>query len=107
MLWRRPDGTSVEITAKFTVPACGSDGRWSCFVSIDGIDNSPEEVAGGSSMQAVKLALDHLSSRMRYLLNKGEVLSFVDEPDDHWDEEAIHLVFGGTSGSNFSSKPTP
>ena len=106
ILWRRSDGTSVEIVAKVTAPASGSDGRWSCYVSIDGIDNSAEEVAGGSSMQAIKLALDHLSSRMRYLLKKGEVFSFVDEPDDQWDEEAILLVFGGASGSNFSPKPT-
>ena len=107
ILWRRSDGTSVEITAKITAPASGSEGRWSCYVSIDGIDNNSEEVVGGSSMQALKLALDHLSSRMRYLLKKGEVFSFVDEPDDQWDEEAIHLVFGSTSVSNISSRPTP
>ncbi len=57
-------------------------------------------------MQAVKLALDELSSRMRHLINSGEVFYFVDDPEDLWDEEAIRLAFGGTSGSNFSSEPT-
>ena len=58
-------------------------------------------------MQTVKLALDELASRIRHLINSGEMFYFVDDPEDLWDEDAICLAFGGASGSNFSSKPTP
>jgi hypothetical protein len=106
ILWRRSDGSSKVITAKISAPSSRTDGGWSCNVRIDGIDDRNSEVAGGSSIQAVKLALDELSSRMRHLIYSGEMFYFVDDPEGLWDEEAIRLAFGGAFGSNFSSKPT-
>ena len=93
--WIKADGSEVRLIAKVGMPYKTDDGQYRCPVALEGLDARYPDIAGGSSMQALCLATSLLATRLKYLLEDGERLSYVEDPEGSaWDIATLDAVFG-------------
>ena len=94
-LWRKADGSEVELIARVGIPYKAGDGSYRCPVELVGLDGRYPDIAGGSSMQAVCLATSLLATRLTHLVEAGENLVGTEDRDgSSWDLATLNAIFG-------------
>jgi hypothetical protein len=93
LLWLKPDGSEVTITARVGSPY-QSDGReYRCPVETIGLDGRYPDIGGESSLQSLCLAIRLLSARLDDVLAKGGRLVHPSDRSLAWDRESLKNVF--------------
>jgi hypothetical protein len=96
LLWHKADGSQTKLTARVGMPYRVDGDHYRCPVELVGLDGRYPDVAGESSMQALCLATNLLTTRLRHLLEAGERVLYVkdDQSGSAWDVETLNAVFG-------------
>lgn len=96
-LWLKADGSEVKLTAKIGAPYKTEGGIYRCPSELEGLDKRNPDFAGTSSMQALCLATYAVFAQLAHLLEKGERLVYVNDPErSAWDLESLNATFGRT-----------
>jgi hypothetical protein len=89
----KADGSEGRLVARVGVPYRIGEHEWACAVDLDGDVGRAVDIRGGSSMQALCLAIGFLRTRLGHLVAKNERLQHAGGGDD-WGLDEIDLVFG-------------
>lgn len=79
ILWLRPDGAETLIEANIGEPYQIDDYTWACPASLIGVDGRYPDMVGGSSLQALSLALGLVTTRLGHMLEDKAKLVY---PED-------------------------
>lgn len=84
ILWLRSDGTELMIEAKIGEPYQTDSQTWACPAALDGVDGRYPDIVGGSSLQALALAVRLVVTRLGHMLEDNAQLVY---PEDRtpWD----------------------
>lgn len=93
MLWLKPDGLAVSVTARVGAPFRAVEGGWECQAEIEGFEG-PYNIKGETSMQALCLATELVAKRLEHLLEDGAHLVYIDDSTSRWDIDSLRSVFG-------------
>ena len=93
LIWRKADGSEVRLVARVGVPYEIGDHAWACATELDGYGGRAVDIRGGSSMQALCLAIGFLRSRLAHLVAMDERLQHVQGGGD-WNLDQLDAVFG-------------
>jgi hypothetical protein len=94
LIWLQHSGAEVRIVARVGVPYPLDDRTWACAAELQGVDSRYLDIFGGSSMQALNLAIGVVAARLGHLLERGERLVDADDPRCAWDYGMLHSTFG-------------
>lgn len=94
ILWIQPTGEEVVIVASIGIPHSLDNETWACPAQLEGVDGRYPDMVGGSSLQALGLAMSLVATRISHLLERGEVLVYPCDPTERWDMNSLRNVFG-------------
>jgi len=92
-LFVTPDGDRREVTLRVAKPYEVSSIEWACPSEIQGHEPRYSDAHGGSSLQALCLAIALVRSRVENFISKGGRV-FGREDDLEWDPRHVMAVFG-------------
>jgi hypothetical protein len=98
---RRAEGDAFEIHVEIGVPYPwhGSDDEWACPVKIDPLYPNLRDIHGGSSLQALCLALRLTKSLLDDFVEKGGKLIYGSVADDGIPELSSNVDLNATFGT--------
>jgi hypothetical protein len=80
-LWTKADGSTQLIRIRIGIPFKGKF-SWECEVHIEGLLQNIGNTRGESSLQALSLAIVFVESALVSIIERGELLSYPDRPQD-------------------------
>lgn len=88
ILWLRADGSETLIEARIGEPYQVDAGTWACPAVLDAVDGRYPDIVGGSSLQALSLALDLIATRLGHMRADNAQLVY---PEDRtpWDSSSL------------------
>ncbi|MRW83860.1 hypothetical protein GJ698_07090 [Pseudoduganella sp. FT26W] len=92
-IWHKKDGTTAPVQVMIGAPY-RKNIDWACPCAIFGFEGRYSDIVGISSLQAMSLALNLVSKRLKWLIENGEILD-LSEDGKHLDLELITSLFGG------------
>jgi hypothetical protein len=98
LTWLKADDSEVRLVARVGVPYRVGDREWACAAELEGYDGGAFDIRGGSSMQALCLAIGFVRTRLGHLVAKDGRLRDVEGGDD-WGLDEIDMVFGRRSAA--------
>ena len=88
-----PDGTKNRVGFRVGRPYSLGDHEWACPCELTGMDGRHPDIHGGSSMQALTLAISLLRRRVQDFVEKGgKVLDA--ETEEEYGPDEIWATFG-------------
>lgn len=84
IIWLRGDGDEIPIQASIG-KLYEQVGAWACPAALIGVDGRYPDIVGGSSMQALHLAMRLIRQRLEHLIEAGEVLVYLNDRNCRWD----------------------
>lgn len=72
------DGAVRLVRVSVDRPEQGSDGDWSCRVSLLGLAEKPAHIFGVDSLQALTLGLAYVRSRLSLAVDRGNALQWTE-----------------------------
>lgn len=93
IIWLREDGDEILIQANVGKPY-EQVGAWACPAALMGVDGRYPDIVGGSSMQALHLAIRLIRQRLSHLIDAGEVLVYRNDRNCRWDLDSLNTSFG-------------
>lgn len=84
ILWLRSDGAETLIEANIGEPYQIDEQTWACPASLVGVDGRYPDIVGGSSLQALSLALGLVKSRLGHMLEDKAKLVYPEDRTE-WD----------------------
>lgn len=103
------EGEAFEIRVEIGVPYPwrGSDEEWACPVKVDPLHPNLRDIHGGSSLQALCLALRLVKSLLDDFVEKGGQLTYGSTGDTGIDDLTgnvdLDAIFGTTRHSSFEN----
>jgi len=93
LTWLKADGSAVPLVARVGVPYRIGEHEWACALDLEGDVGRAVDIRGGSSMQALCLAIGFLRTRLGHLVAQNGRLRHPGGGDD-WGPGEIDAVFG-------------
>src|SRR5262245_53214188 len=98
-----PDGTKTRVGMRVGKPYSVGERDWACPCELTGLDGRHPDIRGGSSMQALTLAISLLRRRVEDFIEKGgKVLDA--ESEEEYPFAGIWATFGAV-GLNRAGAP--
>ena len=89
ILWLRADGSETLIEARVGEPYQVDTVTWACPAALDGVDGRYPDIVGGSSLQALSLALKLIATRLGHMLADNAQLVY---PEDRSPWNSLSLA---------------
>jgi hypothetical protein len=93
LVWVRRDGSEVSVTALTGAPYKIDGIGWACPTELSGVDSQYPDMRGGSSMQAICLAIRLIKTRLGHLLDDNETIYDIDDRTEKWDQARLAVAF--------------
>ena len=93
LVWSKQDGSETRIVVRVGAPYPIDERTWACACELEGHGGRTLDIHGGSSMQALCLAINLVRSQLAHLIETGERLLYAEGGGD-WDLNQIDVVFG-------------
>jgi hypothetical protein len=93
LVWLKQDGSEVRLVARVGTPYPIDERTWACACELEGRGGRIVDIRGGSSMQALGLAIGLVRSQLAHLIEKDGRLRNA-ESDEDWSLDQIDAVFG-------------
>jgi hypothetical protein len=93
LVWIRKDANEVSVIAQIGSPYRIDDLSWACPSELRGVDSQYPDMQGGSSMQAICLAIRLIKTRLGHLLDDGESIYNIADRTEKLDRAYLDIVF--------------
>jgi hypothetical protein len=93
LVWIRKDASEVLVIAQLGLPYQVNELSWACPSELKGIDSQYPDIQGGSSMQAICLAIRLIKTRLGHLLDDGEIIYEIADRSEKLDRAYLETIF--------------